>query len=384
MSRDTIPPVEADVRRYTDQYFLKTREAIKRFGDKQVTYALFMRRPVCFAPRSMIDWLRTIETARDTHFEIDSKSAEGDWVGAGVPLVYITGSFYHLVDLETLYLQRLGAACVAAYNAYTMCSTLPKVAFMAMDARHCAGQEMAEMMAYAASVGSKAAQRDVGAVGFVGNSNDATAHYFGNQRGLGTMPHALIGYAGSTLRAAQMFNETFDEEAMTVLVDYFGREVSDALEVCRYFPDLAREGKISVRLDTHGGRYVEGLDMAASYDVLDRHSPRAVRAYRTEEELKWLVGTGVSAAAIFHMRDSLDEAGFDNVKIVASSGFGPEKCKVMASVNAPIDLVGTGSFLPDNWHETYATADIISYDGDIRVKTGREFLLRNGFGAQKK
>jgi len=384
MPPNSFFPVEADVQRYTDHYFLKTREAIKRFGDKQVTYAIFMRRPVCFAPRLMMDWLRSIEAARDTQFEIDCKSAEGDWVGAGVPLVYITGSFYNLVDLETLYLQRLGAACVAAYNAYTMCSTLPKVGFMAMDARHCAGQEMADMMAYAASVGSEAARRDNGAIGFVGNSNDATAHYFGNQRGLGTMPHALIGYAGSTLRAAQMFDEAFAGEPMTVLVDYFGQEITDSLEVCRCFPDLAKAGKISMRLDTHGGRYVEGLDMAASYDVLNRHSPRAVRAYRTEEELRWLVGTGVSAAAIFHLRDSLDEAGFGKVKIVASSGFGPEKCKVMASVNAPIDMIGTGSFLPDNWHETYATADIVSYDGEVRVKTGREFLLKNGVGTGKK
>ena len=43
---------------------------------------------------------------------------------------------------------------------------------------------------------------------------------------------------------------------------------------------------------------------------------------------------------------------------------------------APIDVVGTGSFIPDDWHETYATADIVAYDGEARVKVGREFLLR--------
>ena len=64
------------------------------------------------------------------------------------------------------------------------------------------------------------------------------------------------------------------------------------------------------------------------------------------------------------------------VKIVASSGFSPEKCKVMAVARAPIDVVGTGSYLPDNWSETYATADIIAYDGEPMIKVGREFLLR--------
>ena len=77
---------------------------------------------------------------------------------------------------------KLGPACVAAYNAFTMCADLPKVAFLAMDARHCAGTDMAEIMAYAASVGSARAKRKVGAVGFIGNATDATAHYFGRDR----------------------------------------------------------------------------------------------------------------------------------------------------------------------------------------------------------
>jgi nicotinate phosphoribosyltransferase len=244
-----------------------------------------------------------------------------------------------------------------------------------MDARHCAGAEMAEMMAYAASVGSAKARREVNAKGFIGNANDATAHYFGQERGLGTMPHALIGYAGSTLRAAEMFHATFPNDHLYALVDYFGREVTDSLGVCRAFPELARTGRLGVRVDTHGGRFVEGLDTAASYAVLDRHVPEAIRTYRTETELRWLVGTGVTAAAIYHMREQLDEAGFDQVKIIASSGFSPRKCKLMASVKAPIDIVGTGSYLPELWSETYATADIIAYDGEQRVKVGREFLF---------
>jgi len=32
--------------------------------------------------------------------------------------------------------------------------------------------------------------------------------------------------------------------------------------------------------------------------------------------------------------------------------------------------------LPSNWTETYATADIVEYDGQKRVKIGREFLHR--------
>jgi nicotinate phosphoribosyltransferase len=83
----------------------------------------------------------------------------------------------------------------------------------------------------------------------------------------------------------------------------------------------------------------------------------------------------VSAAAIWLLRRTLDEAGFVAVKIVASSGFGPAKCRVMAAANAPIDTIGTGS-TSELWSKTYATADIIAYDGGPMVKAGREFLLR--------
>ena len=367
---------EADITGYTDRYFAHTRETVARFGDCRVTYAIFMRRPVIFTPRLAVEWIETVARSRGVEFEIELRHEEGAWVGAGEPLLYISGSLQHLVDLETLYLQKLGPPCIAAFNAYAMCCDLPKVAFLAMDARHCAGTEMAELMAYAASVGSRAAVRDVGAVGFIGNATDATAHYFGNQRGMGTMPHALIGYAGSTVQAAEMFRETFPETPLTVLVDYFGREVADSLAVCKRFRDLATAGDLAIRLDTHGGRFVEGLDPAESYAVLERHVPNAVRQYRTEEELRWLVGTGVSAAAIFHVRQALDQAGFERVKIVVSSGFGPAKCKVMASVEAPIDIVGTGSYLPQHWDETYATADVVAYNGKWMVKLGREFLMR--------
>jgi nicotinate phosphoribosyltransferase len=372
----TPDDIEQQVDLQTDQYFKRTRTLVGTYGDVPVTYAFFMRRPVCFTPRLALDWLGRVAASRDTEFDIDQLHQEGDWVGAGEPLMYITGSMAHLCDLETLILQRLGPPCIAAYNAYTMCVDLPYAGFLAMDARHCAGAEMAVMMAYAASVGSRAAQAEHGAVGFVGNANDATAHYFGNEKGLGTMPHALIGYAGSTLRAAEMFVETYPDEDITVLVDYYGTEVTDALAVCRQFKQKAAAGEIAVRLDTHGGRFVEGLDTPDSYAVLERHVPRAVRQYRTQDELRWLYGTGVTAAAIYHMREKLDEAGFDKVRIVASSGFDISKCRVMGSVKAPIDLVGTGSYLPGVWSETYATADIISYDGKVSVKTGREFLLK--------
>ena len=367
--------LSADIDSRTDAYFNRTRDIIARFGDKRVTYAIFLRRPVISAPRLMLEWLQAVAAEQGFAVQLDVTHKEGSWVGAGEPLIYVTGSFQHLSNCETIFLQKLGACCVAAHNAYQMCNALPQVGFLAMDARHCAGAEMQDMMGYGASVGSEAARRE-GARGFVGTATELTAHWFGQEHGAGTMPHALIGYAGSTVRAAEMFVETFPDAPLTVLTDYFGREITDGIAVCQRFPQMAEEGRLSVRLDTHGGRFLEGLDPAESYAVLERHSPGAIRRYRSDTELRYLVGTGVSAAAIWRMREALNEAGFKRVRIVASSGFNVDKCRVMADAQAPIDVVGTGSYIPEAWGETYATADIVEYDGNARVKVGREFLLR--------
>ncbi|AFV99755.1 nicotinate phosphoribosyltransferase [Gluconobacter oxydans] len=365
----------------TDAYFGRTRQIVEHFGDSRVTYAVFIRRPVIAACGIAVTWLRNVAKEQSFDLQVREVYEEGQWVGAGEPILYLTGPFSRLAPLETLLLQRLGACCVAAHNAYQMAMALPDVAFLAMEARHCAGFEMQEQMGYAAAVGSQAAQKE-GARGFIGNANDATAGFFGQDHGLGTMPHALIGYAGSTLRAAEMYVDVYPNDPLTILVDYFGQEVTDALEVCHRFPEKAAAGQLSVRLDTHGGRFLEGLDPQSSYAVLERYTPGTIRRYRSDAELRDLVGTGVSAAAIWRMREALDESGFPKVKITVSSGFNASKCTTMRDAHAPIDVVGSGSFIPDRWSETYATADIVAYDGTLRVKVGREFLLNKARAEQ--
>src|SRR6185295_7640486 len=88
---EPAPPVphprEDEVARLSDRYFLRTKETVAKFGDVDVTYAIFMRRPVIFCPRLVVDWLEAIAAARGTRFNIELKHAEGDWVGAGDALM---------------------------------------------------------------------------------------------------------------------------------------------------------------------------------------------------------------------------------------------------------------------------------------------------------
>src|SRR5690242_20621279 len=111
----------AAVAAQTDSYFLKTKAIVGHFGDRPATYAVFMRRPVICAPRYALGLLDSAAAERGEKFDIELAHPEGAWVGAGDPILYVTGSLLNLVDLETVLLQRLGPPCVAAYNAYAMC-----------------------------------------------------------------------------------------------------------------------------------------------------------------------------------------------------------------------------------------------------------------------
>lgn len=403
-----------------DAYFLKTAEIVARLGDARVTYAVFLRSDAVVALDRAIDFLREVYPSDAAiPLEIRRPVPEGAVLASGKPMLYVAGSLVALSPIETLLLQRVGFPCVAAHNAFAMCRALPEAEFLAMEARHTSGDDMHLSASYGAAVGSRIAKL-MGAKGFVGTSTDLAAPLYGTPRGLGTMPHSLIGYAkarmlaegrdpeaeSATLEAAKAYVAQFPDEARyVVLVDYDGREISDALAVCRWFYGAdgpAGAGKrLAFRLDTHGGRHLEGLDWDESVRTLLKwthgHTPGEVAKLAlagfdleelggmTSDEVrdKFLFGTGVTAAAVIAFRKALDDAGFKEPQIVASSGFDTLKCRVFGNLSAPVDMVGTGSFLPSRLSRAYATADIVRYElpdeaggwtsFDL-VKVGRDFL----------
>ena len=380
----------------TDKYFSNTSHIVEAGGDAQVTYAVFLRRRSISALEPAVRLIkRLVPEAKIKRF-----FAEGDIVPAEDKMLEVTGPMSKLSEVETVMLQKIGFPCISAKNAYAMCLSVPHAGFMDMHARHAAGAEMNMLASYGAAVGSDAAKAENSNVkGFTGSSQDLTAPLFGAEKGIGTMPHALIGYTGGdVLAATKLFMEELpDAPAVISLVDYEGHETRDALKCADWFFNEARlheKGKMfGVRLDTHGGRFAEGLDFERSiaivgkwlgvegeYNIVERIlGPGAVYLdagnLMVDRVRRILFGAGVSAASIIHMRETLDAAGFRDAKIVASSGFNPQKCHIMGAVKVPVDIIGTGSFLPSTLTETYATADIVSYDGETRVKVGREFLI---------
>lgn len=384
------------VSRRTDKYFSKTKQIIEKTGDAIVEYGVFQRRDVIVAPQLAIDLIKKFcpQAEITLHYE------EGTIIPPKTKVLTIKGPFSKLVELETLWLQKLGFAQVCAYNAYKMSLALPNTPFLDMHGRHATGDDMVESAAYGASVGSRTARLQ-GAEGFIGTSNDLTAHYFPTKVGMGTMPHALIGYVGNTLDALKLYTKIHTkDQTIIALVDYFGKEVSDGLECADWFyDDYLKQNPDSIqnfgiRLDTTGERFLEGLDYEKSVEIVSKwlkvfpaDEYTTVRKVIGDDAFdaagdgyidkvrRHLFGKGVSAANILYMRKQFNKNNYSKALIVASSGFDLFKCQIMAKANIPINMVGTGSFLPATLSETYATADIFSYDGKFMVKVGREWLI---------
>lgn len=404
---------DKNVTEMTDKYFTKSFNIVKQFGDMQATYGVFMRRPVMMTKRWMDNFVRRLDVEES---QIHYYGENGTIIPKKQPILTFTAPMSRALELETLILQGLTLSPVVAYNSYNMCKALPDAEFIDMHARHVCGLEMMDHVAYGVSVGSKRAQQE-GAKGFIGGSTDATAYYYGSDEGMGTMPHAIIGYAQAHLlkqgksesyarenactHAMHMYVQANpDDKFVCVLVDYNGHEIMDALSCAREFYNARYDmmGKtLAVRLDTHGGRFAERLHERTSEEIVHNHLndnnmiditgilvKNFIKLYPEYGNHDFkdffskfydiLYGKGVSAANILQMRQELDKAGYKDVKIVASSGFNTLKCRVMGFVKIPIDYVGTGSFMPDTFKECYSTADIVRYDTIDSVKVGREWL----------
>ena len=75
-------PSVSEQPKYTDSYFNLTRSIVTAHKDSQVTYAVFMRRPVTLAPRLAVDWLKMMASDRRADIRIEQLHKEGAWVGA--------------------------------------------------------------------------------------------------------------------------------------------------------------------------------------------------------------------------------------------------------------------------------------------------------------
>jgi nicotinate phosphoribosyltransferase len=79
--------------------------------------------------------------------------------------------------------------------------------------------------------------------------------------------------------------------------------------------------------------------------------------------------TGVNERLVRKVRDALDAAGHDHVRIVVSGGFTVDKIREFEERGVPVDAYGVGSSLIRGANDF--TADVVVTDGEPSGKFGR-------------
>jgi nicotinate phosphoribosyltransferase len=257
---------------------------------------------------------------------------EGDPIEPYETVMTIEGNYELFSHLETVYLGSMARRSLVMRNVREVVEAANGKPILFFPARH---------DHWLVQTGDGFAAHVAGAIGV---STDAQASWWGG-RGVGTVPHGLIAaYDGDTVAAATAFADRFAGEMnVTVLVDFHNDSVADAVAVA----DALGDRLWGVRLDT-------------SDKLVDRS---------LWDEMGYFKPTGVNEVLVQKVRDALDDAGHQRVRIVCSGGFTAERIRDFESKGVPADSYGVGSSLLRGSNDF--TADVVLVNGKPRAKSGR-------------
>jgi nicotinate phosphoribosyltransferase len=256
---------------------------------------------------------------------------DGDRVDAWEPVIELTGAYRLVAHLESVYLGVLARRTLVASNVRRVVDAArgKPVLFFADRFDHWATQGGD---GYAAFVG-----------GAQGVATDAQAAWWG-ERGLGTIPHALIAtFGGDTVAAVAAFARQFPGVPLIALVDFDNDSVATSLACARAFG----ERLWGVRLDTSG-------------TMVDRS---------LWSEMGDFAPTGVNRRLVEKVRQALDGEGFNHVRVIVSGGFTAERIAAFEATGVPVDSYAVGSALLKGSADY--TADVVLREGRPCAKVGR-------------
>jgi nicotinate phosphoribosyltransferase len=259
---------------------------------------------------------------------------EGDQIAPRETVMTIEGDYSLFAHLETVYLGSMARRSLVMRNVLEVVEAARGKQIFYFPARH---------DHWLVQTGDGWAAHVAGAIGV---STDAQASWWGGL-GIGTVPHGLIAaYDGDTVQAARVFADRYhDEMNITVLVDFENDSPRTALAVAEALgPRLW-----GVRLDT-------------SEDLVDRS---------LWDEMGGFKPTGVNPRLVEKVRGALDDAGYPDVRIVASGGFTAQRIREFEAQGVPVDAYGVGSSLIRGDNDF--TADIVLVNGHPRAKVGRRY-----------
>jgi nicotinate phosphoribosyltransferase len=324
---------------YTDAYFNHARETLLADGRRpRVVMQVFQKRRSVLG--GMDEAIAILKLCSDDWDALTVHSLyDGEEIGPWETVMTIEGDYTLFAHLETCYLGVLARRTLVSTNVRRVIEAANQKPIIFMPARH-DHHRIQTGDGYAAYVAGAS-------IGFpIGVTTDAQASWWGG-RAIGTVPHALIAaYGGNTALAATKFADWAPPDFnIVVLVDFENDSVRTSLEVAR----ALGERLWGVRLDT--SRTLVDRSLWAEMGDFD---PR-----------------GVNDRLVRKVRDALDEAGFERVKIVVSGGLDAVRIAEFEAAGVPVDSYGIGSALLRG--ENDFTGDVVLTDGLPSAKVGRTY-----------
>ena len=326
---------------YTDAYFNHTRAALLEDGrHPQVVMQVFQKKNAFLG--GMDEAIAILKLCAEGFEQLTVHALyDGDELEPYETVMTIEGDYTTFAHLETVYLGVLARRTLITTNTVNVLRAAGGKPVIFMPARH-DHHRVQTGDGYAAYVAGQVMGAEIGV------TTDEQASWWGG-RGLGTVPHALIAsYGADTVLAATKFAEWAPPDMnITVLVDFDNDSVRTALDVAAALgPKLW-----GVRLDT-------------SESLVDRS---------LGDELGDFTPTGVNERLVRNLREALDAAGHEAVRIVVSGGFTVDKIRMFEERGVPVDAYGIGSSLIRG--SNAFTADIVVTDGEPSAKVGRRLRL---------
>ncbi len=340
---------------YSDMYFNRTKEVLEKDNYHPIVrMQIFQKKDavLCGVDESIVNMKVALG---DDFYKLNIKALpDGSLVKPYETVMLIEDDYSLFPHVETFVLGALARRTKVATNVYNTlkAANVKKDKFvMFFPARFDTYQNQAGD-GYAYNVALQALNLNV-----LGNgvSTVAQGDWWGS-KALGTMPHALIAaYNGDTVLAALKFSEYIDPSVKRIiLVDYDNDCVKTTLDVAdamlsKYLSTNDERYKLfAVRLDTS-----ESMVDKSVFESLGQFKPTGVN-----ETLVWNVYNALKEKASVFPEGSLERKFYDDIGIVVSGGFTPEKILRFEENNVPVIGYGVGSSLFKGSYDF--TADIVS------------------------
>src|SRR3954454_6897205 len=278
---------------YTDAYFNYTRDVLLREGSHpRVVMQIFQKRNAYLG--GMDEAIAILKLCAHEYDGLEIRALhDGDRIEPYEPVLHIEGDYTTFAHLETAYLGTLARRTLITTNTVHVLEAAGGKPVIFMPARFDHHRVQAGD-GYAAYVAGQVVGTPISV------TSDEQSSWWGG-RGIGTVPHALIAaYGGDTVAAAQKFAVWASADMnVTVLVDFENDSVRTALAVA----DALGDRLWGVRLDT-------------SESLVDRSLFGEMGDFRP---------AGVNEQLVWKVRQALDAAGHERIRIVVSGGFTVEK-----------------------------------------------------------